>query len=107
MATRRAHVAPGRSGRPGGLRADQGRSPLSGRTKPFRQAEASMMDHREHVTRAHAISAGEPPRRYVAYYRVSTGQQEKFGLSIESQRAMVRDYVASNSGVVIAEFSEV
>jgi DNA invertase Pin-like site-specific DNA recombinase len=47
-----------------------------------------------------------PPRGYVAYYRVSTGQQGHFGFSIEAQRAAVQDYVASNSGVVAAEFSE-
>jgi DNA invertase Pin-like site-specific DNA recombinase len=65
------------------------------------------MDHREHVTRAHAISAGEPPRRYVAYYRVSTVRQDQFGFSIEAQRAAVEDYVAVNPGLVVAEFSEV
>ena len=53
------------------------------------------------------MSAGEPPRRYVAYYRVSTGQQEQFGFSIEAQREAVRDYVAVNLGFVVAEFSEV
>jgi hypothetical protein len=41
------------------------------------------------------------------YYRVSTGQQDRFGFSIESQRPAVRGHVANNSGVVIAEFSEV
>ena len=65
------------------------------------------MDHREHVTRAHAISAGEPPRRYVAYYRVSTVRQDQLGFSIEAQRAAVQDYVAVNPGLVVAEFSEV
>jgi hypothetical protein len=38
-----------------------------------------MMDHCEHVTRAHAMSDGQLPRRYVAYYRVSTVQQGQFG----------------------------
>jgi DNA invertase Pin-like site-specific DNA recombinase len=65
------------------------------------------MDHREHVTRAHAISAGESPRRYVAYYRVSTVRQDQLGFSIEAQRAAVQDYVAVNPGLVVAEFSEV
>jgi DNA invertase Pin-like site-specific DNA recombinase len=63
-----------------------------------------MMDHREHVR---AASEGEPVRRYVAYYRVSTVQQGQFGFSIEAQRAAVQDYVAANPGLVVAEFSEV
>jgi len=66
-----------------------------------------MIDHREHLTRAHAINEGEPARRYVAYYRVSTVQQGQFGFSIEAQRAAVQDYVAANPGFVVAEFSEV
>jgi DNA invertase Pin-like site-specific DNA recombinase len=32
--------------------------------------------------------------------------QGRFGFSIEAQRAAVQDYVASNSGVLVAEFSE-
>ena len=66
-----------------------------------------MMDHCEHVTRAHALSEGRVARRYVAYYRVSTIQQGQFGFSIEAQRAAVQDYVATNPGFVVAEFSEV
>jgi hypothetical protein len=65
------------------------------------------MDHRNNVSRARTVSEGEPPRRYVAYYRVSTGQQGRFGFSIEAQRAAVEDYVAANPGVIVAEFSEV
>ena len=65
-----------------------------------------MTDHHEPVTRAHAMSEGEPPRRYVAYYRVSTLKQEQYGFSIEAQRAAVQDYVAVNPGLVVAEFSE-
>jgi hypothetical protein len=45
-----------------------------------------MMDHCEHVTRAHGMSEGRLARRYVAYYRVSTIQQGQFGFSIEAQR---------------------
>jgi DNA invertase Pin-like site-specific DNA recombinase len=48
----------------------------------------------------------ESERRYVAYYRVSTGQQEESGLGLESQRAQVRDYVVENPGRLIAEYSE-
>jgi DNA invertase Pin-like site-specific DNA recombinase len=62
------------------------------------------MDHRVSVSRPK--SAVDLPRRYVAYYRVSTGQQERFGFSIESQRATMQAYVAANPGVIVAEFSE-
>lgn len=44
---------------------------------------------------------------YVAYYRVSTQRQGKSGLGLESQRKMVTDYVASQKGTIIAEFTEV
>ena len=44
--------------------------------------------------------------RYVAYYRVSTGQQEESGLGRESQQAQVREYVIANSGHLVGEFSE-
>ena len=53
------------------------------------------------------MSDGEPARRYVAYYRVSTVQQGQFGFSVEAQRAAVQDYVAVNPGLVVAEFSEI
>lgn len=43
----------------------------------------------------------------MAYYRVSTIQQGRFGFSIEAQRAAVQDYVGANPGLVVAEFSEV
>jgi DNA invertase Pin-like site-specific DNA recombinase len=38
-------------------------------------------------------------RRYVAYYRASTGQQRESGLGLESQRGQVRDYVKANHGL--------
>jgi DNA invertase Pin-like site-specific DNA recombinase len=66
-----------------------------------------MIERRGDVTGAHTMSPGEPPRRYVAYYRVSTVQQGQFGFSIETQRAAVQDYLAVNPGLVVAEFSEV
>ena len=50
------------------------------------------------------IAGGE--RRYVAYYRVSTGQQRESGLGLESQRGQVRDYVKANHGHLIGEYSE-
>jgi DNA invertase Pin-like site-specific DNA recombinase len=45
-------------------------------------------------------------RRYVAYYRVSTGQQRDSGLGLESQQAQVHDYVASNHRRLVGEYSE-
>jgi DNA invertase Pin-like site-specific DNA recombinase len=50
------------------------------------------------------IKSGEG--RYVAYYRVSTGQQRESGLGLESQQAQVRDYVAANQGRLVGEYSE-
>ena len=50
------------------------------------------------------IAAGE--RRYVAYYRVSTGQQRESGLGLESQQAQVRDYLSANHGRLIGEYLE-
>jgi DNA invertase Pin-like site-specific DNA recombinase len=50
------------------------------------------------------ITSGEG--RYVAYYRVSTGQQRESGLGLESQQAQVRDYVAANHGCLVGEYSE-
>jgi DNA invertase Pin-like site-specific DNA recombinase len=45
-------------------------------------------------------------RRYVAYYRVSTGQQRESGLGLASQQAEVREYVAANRGCLVGEYSE-
>jgi DNA invertase Pin-like site-specific DNA recombinase len=50
------------------------------------------------------ITSGE--RRYVAYYRVSTGQQRESGLGLESQQAQVHDYVAASHGLLVGEYSE-
>jgi DNA invertase Pin-like site-specific DNA recombinase len=65
-----------------------------------------MTDRRKSIAYPHAQSEIDSSRRYVAYYRVSTGRQGRFGFSIEAQRAAVNDYVASNPGVVVAELSE-
>lgn len=46
------------------------------------------------------------PRRYVAYYRVSTGRQELSGLGLDAQREAIGTYLAANPGRVIAEYSE-
>lgn len=45
--------------------------------------------------------------RYVAYYRVSTQKQGKSGLGLEAQKKMVADYLASNGGRLVAEYTEI
>lgn len=45
--------------------------------------------------------------QYVAYYRVSTARQGKSGLGLDAQRHAVESYLASCSGVVLAEYVEV
>ena len=47
-----------------------------------------------------------PGRRFVAYYRVSTGRQGSSGLGIDAQRALVREFLTANEGCLLAEFSE-
>ena len=47
-----------------------------------------------------------PDRRFVAYYRVSTGRQGSSGLGIDAQRALVRKFLVANEGCLLAEFSE-
>jgi DNA invertase Pin-like site-specific DNA recombinase len=66
-----------------------------------------MTDRRESIACPRPEGEIDWFRRYVAYYRVSTGQQGRFGFSVEAQRAAVQDYVASNPGVLVAEFSEI
>jgi hypothetical protein len=50
------------------------------------------------------IISGES--RYVACYRVSTGQYTESGLGLEWQQAQVRDYVAANHGRLVGEYSD-
>ena len=57
-------------------------------------------------TEARASLSETPPRRYVAYYRVSTGKQALVGLGLEAQQAAVANYVAANPGKLIAEYAE-
>jgi len=45
-------------------------------------------------------------RRYVAYYRMSTGRLDQFAFGFDAQRADVLRYVSANSGQLVAEFSE-
>ena len=51
-------------------------------------------------------SSAHPRRRYIAYYRVSTGKQGQFGLSLEAQQSIVREFAAAQQGQLVAEFSE-
>lgn len=45
--------------------------------------------------------------KFIAYYRVSTNKQGKSGLGLEAQQASVTDYLATTSGELINEFTEV
>jgi DNA invertase Pin-like site-specific DNA recombinase len=49
----------------------------------------------------------KPTLRYVAYYRVSTAQQGRSGLGLEAQREAVRVFLASSTGELAEEFTEV
>ncbi len=57
-------------------------------------------------TQARVGSSATPPRRYVAYYRVSTGKQALAGLGLEGQQAAVAEYIAANPGKLVAEYAE-
>ncbi|MDX2361988.1 MAG: recombinase family protein [Crocinitomicaceae bacterium] len=46
-------------------------------------------------------------KKYVAYFRVSTSQQEKSGLGLDSQKTMVSNFLRSNDGVLIESFTEI
>ena len=46
-------------------------------------------------------------KKYVAYYRVSTSEQGKSGLGLESQKTMVDNFIQSNKGVLIENFTEI
>ena len=45
--------------------------------------------------------------KYVSYYRVSTQKQGKSGLGLEAQKKMVKDFVTTNGGEIVAEYTEV
>lgn len=45
--------------------------------------------------------------KYIAYYRVSTKEQENSHLSLEAQQKTVLDYIRHNGNKVVAEFTEV
>jgi DNA invertase Pin-like site-specific DNA recombinase len=46
-------------------------------------------------------------RRYITYVRVSTQKQGRSGLGLEAQQKAVGDYLATNSGQVVAEYREI
>ena len=43
---------------------------------------------------------------FIAYYRVSTREQERSGLGVEAQRISIKRYVEASGGALIAEFTE-
>lgn len=46
-------------------------------------------------------------RKFVAYYRVSTGRQGRSGLGLEAQRTAVHDFLAQNGGDLSGEVIEI
>lgn len=48
-----------------------------------------------------------PDGRFIAYYRVSTAQQERSGLGLDAQRSAVAAYLNGGAWSVLAEFTEV
>jgi DNA invertase Pin-like site-specific DNA recombinase len=46
-------------------------------------------------------------KKYIAYYRVSRLEQQKSGLGLAAQKSTVTKYVDGQSGVIIAEHTEV
>jgi len=51
--------------------------------------------------------AAAPPRRFVAYLRVSTEGQGRSGLGLEAQRQAAATYLSQHGGDLLAEFQEV
>ena len=45
--------------------------------------------------------------RYIAYHRVSTARQGRSGLGLDAQREAIRTHLASISGELLAEFTEI
>lgn len=49
----------------------------------------------------------ESVEKYVAYYRVSTDEQERSGLGLEAQKRAVNEYLKQGKRELVAEFKEV
>src|SRR6266545_2739600 len=47
------------------------------------------------------------PRRFVAYYRVSTDRQGRSGLGLEAQQAAIRNFLKAGVWELVAEFIEI
>ena len=45
--------------------------------------------------------------KYIAYYRVSTAKQGQSGLGLEAQQTAVADYLKSNAGALVTEYTEI
>ena len=45
--------------------------------------------------------------KFIAYYRVSTVKQGQSGLGLEAQKASVADYLKSNTGELVTEYTEI
>ena len=45
--------------------------------------------------------------KFIAYYRVSTAKQGQSGLGLEAQQATVADYLKSNTGELVTEYTEI
>ena len=45
--------------------------------------------------------------KFIAYYRVSTAKQGQSGLGLEAQQAAVADYLKSNTGELVTEYTEI
>ena len=49
----------------------------------------------------------EQPKKWVAYYRVSTQRQGQSGLGLEAQRSSVEHYISQHGGELVESFTEV
>ena len=50
---------------------------------------------------------GSPPKKFVAYYRVSTNRQGRSGLGLDAQRKAVTDYLNGAAWEMVGDFTEV